>query len=379
MRHAPHLKLPPREPSRFRVPANYAAMYLQRRRRARQTVVPPFNSPTDIDGLKLWLEAGVGTLTAWADAPAAGYSWGDYSGSSGYLAYGYTHTIRVVPFKTEDGQRVYSAARLEHAFTDSGVTTFYVINWSWDAVVGVEGYRVFKSDPSSGYSFDYFVDVFGAESLLDTGPGVFSAGTESTPLLTTTAADGQPVVEWQDQSGQENHAIQNSAANSALLVGNVVNGRPVLRFDDGGDGYLTPLVLGTPCTVFVVHAYNSAVATARRAVQGTNNWLLGPYSFVHDFFQGGDFTGGPAVVTSQFVVQATWQDGSASRNWINGAFVGTPRAAGAGPGTVSLGAVGAYPEALDGDVAEIIIYDVALSEAQLAQVWAYLAAKYGLT
>ena len=97
--------------------------YFLSRRRQRLVEVPPFNSPPDIDGLKLWLDAGVGTLTAWADAPAAGYSWGDYSGSSGYLAYGYTHTIRVVPFKTEDGQRVYSAARLEHAFTDSGVTT----------------------------------------------------------------------------------------------------------------------------------------------------------------------------------------------------------------------------------------------------------------
>ena len=94
---------------------------------------------------------------------------------------------------------------------------------------------------------------------------------------------------------------------------------------------------------------------------------------------GGAFSGGPVPVLGRFVMQAAWQNGSNSRNFVNGAFVGSVLGTGTGPGTVGLGTGGTYAEPLDGDLAEVIAYDSALSEANMAGVWQYLAAKYQLS
>lgn len=196
--------------------------------------------------------------------------------------------------------------------------------------------------------------------------------------LGTGVTSGNPVAQWNDQSGLGHHATQSGPTQQALLQDDVVNGLPVLRFDSD-DGYDVPLVLNLPCTVFAVYALTGLDDLARRAVQGSNNWLIGPYGPPHEFYNGGDFTGGPALTRGIFVAQAAWQDGSVSRNWVNGAFVGSVLGAGSGPGTLALGLSGAFPEPLDGDLAEVIAYDSALSEVNLANVWNYLAAKYALT
>lgn len=346
--------------------------FLRRRRRG----ALPFNSPPDIAGLKLWLDAGVGLLAAWSAAPASGSPWVDYSPSSGYVASSFTHRVRIYPFKTVSGSRVYSANYLELEATDDGSTLFYFINWSWDAVAGAEGYRLLKSDTGSGFNFDVYHDVAG-EAWTDAEAGAWSAGSEVTPHTTAPAVAGETVSVWSDQSGLGHDAVQENVAQRATLQGSIVNGRPVLRFD-GDDGYFTTLSLITPCTVFAVYALSGLGDLARRAVQGSNNWLIGPYGPPHEFFNGTNFTDGPAVTRDIFVAQAAWQDGSTSRNFVNGVFVGSALGAGGGPGTVGLGTGGAAFEPLDGDLAEVIAYDSALSEVNLANVWNYLATKYAL-
>ncbi len=193
----------------------------------------------------------------------------------------------------------------------------------------------------------------------------------------TGAAPADPVAQWNDQSGLGNHASQAEPTMQATLQTNVINGRPVLRFDSD-DGYTTPLLLTTPCTVFAVYAFSGNTSDPRRVVQGSNNWLMGPYGLVHEFFNGVGFTGGPAWVTNQFVVQAVWQNASASRNFVNGGFVGAALGAGIAPGTLALGAAGAFGEPIEGDLAEVIAYDSALSDANMTNVWNYLRGRYDL-
>jgi len=345
------------------------AYYLRRRRRG--------FVPTQVAGLKLWLDAALGTFRLWEVAPASGNHWHDYSPSTGYTANGNTHYVRIYPFRTVAGTRVYSSQYLELQATDDSSTLFYLINWTWDAVPGAEGYRVLKLDPENGFNFDHFYDAV-TESLVDTGPGIFTVGATVLPVDNTAAQPGDAVAEWRDQSGANNHATQATAAQRAILQSNVVNGRPVLRFDASDDGYATPLLLNTPCTVFAVYAFRDSTSAPRRAVQGSNNWLLGPYDLQHNFFNGSSFSDGPATVLGQFVVHASWQDGSQSRNWVNGSFVGSTLGAGIGPGTLGLGTAGGFLEPLDGDVAEVLVYDSALSLADMWAVWSYLAGKYHL-
>jgi hypothetical protein len=70
---------------------------------------------------------------------------------------------------------------------------------------------------------------------------------------------------------------------------------------------------------------------------------------------------------------------SASRKFVNGSFVGSVLGAGSGPGTLALGTAGMFGEPIEGDLAEVIAYDSALSDANMANVWAYLAAKYAIS
>lgn len=345
--------------------------YLRRRRRS-------FHSPPDIAGLKLWLEAPLVGTGIWAASPASGAVWIDYSSSAGYVAGGYTHTIRIYPFKTVNGNRVYSLRYREVQVADDNSSNQYYINWSWDAVANAEGYRVLKADSGNGYNFDFYLDVFGDVSFTDTGAGMFSSGAEVSALDEGPLAADYALAQWNDQSGLNNHATALSPGQAATFQPGIINGRPVLRFDSVA-GHATPLVLNTPCTLFAVYTLNGAGDNARRAVQGSNNWLIGPYGPPHDLFNGANFTGGPALMRGVFVAQAAWQNGSVSRNFVNGAFVGNPIGAGSGPGVVGLGTGGAYAEGLDGDIAEVIVYDSALSDVNLAHVWQYLAAKYQLT
>jgi hypothetical protein len=62
------------------------------------------------------------------------------------------------------------------------------------------------------------------------------------------------VATWADQSGNGRNATQGSANVKPVLESNVVNGRPVLRFD-GGDSMSLPNFMGSfsAATVFIVH------------------------------------------------------------------------------------------------------------------------------
>jgi hypothetical protein len=197
--------------------------------------------------------------------------------------------------------------------------------------------------------------------------------------LTTCAGVGErllPVTQWDDQSGQGNHALQGSSPEQATLQ--VAGSQQVLRFDSD-DGYATPLILTLPCTIIAVYSVASAEELARRAVQGSENWLIGPYGPVYEFYNGGGFTGGSVSSIGQLAAHGSWQDGVTSRNWVNGAFVGSTLAEGTAPLTINIGAEGAFPEGLQGDLAEVLAYDSALSEPNLAAVWGYLAAKHSLS
>src|SRR3954471_1314656 len=153
------------------------AWYLKRRKRKRggSSVVK------SIPGLQLWLDAGVGALKSWDAAPASGSGTFFYGFPSGYTANGSTHTIRIFPYKYVSGVQVFSMGYLDVSVTDDNSFSTYAIEWSWDSVAGADGYRVLKSDPGHGLSFDYSVDIANND-FMDSFSAYFSGGSAVTPV-----------------------------------------------------------------------------------------------------------------------------------------------------------------------------------------------------
>ena len=200
----------------------------------------------------------------------------------------------------------------------------------------------------------------------------------------TGLSNGDPVATWADQSGAGNDATQGTALKQPSYVSSGLNGRPVVRFGDGdattGDGMATGLSLGSPYTVFAVFDYQSTVSTYRRAVQGSGNWLIGPYNnSVRHYASGWVADPGPRVEPNRFYVGQAVNTGAASTFLVDGADFTTSSAPTGSPGVVHLGGSGLYPgEVLNGDMAEVLIYDRALSAAEQTAVMGYLKQKYNL-
>jgi len=86
---------------------------------------------------------------------------------------------------------------------------------------------------------------------------------------------------------------------------------------------------------------------------------------------------GPAVEAERVVVQCARQTGGGSALFVDGTAAGTGGGTDA-PGIVCLSGFGAYAEGFDGDLYEVVAYDRALTDAEVAGVSLGLKTKYGI-
>lgn len=193
----------------------------------------------------------------------------------------------------------------------------------------------------------------------------------------TSAINGDAIASWPDISGNAKHATQASASLQPIFTTGVANGRPVLRFDGTNDAMSTTLsIAANPFTIFVVYSCRTATSTGRRVISGSTNWLMGPYNNAYQSFNGA-FIAGPTVVVNGFVLQDHRQSGSTAEMWTAKTLRGSNSNTNA-PGTIHIGAAGMFSEPINGDVAEIVIYNTALSTTDRQTVENLLSTKYGL-
>jgi len=86
--------------------------------------------------------------------------------------------------------------------------------------------------------------------------------------------DGSNLVsQWNDQSGLGNHVVQATPSNKPLLVTNVINGKPVVRFNRTYLDKTFSSVLSVPVTFFIVFNFTSTGVNENifGAVGTTNN------------------------------------------------------------------------------------------------------------
>jgi len=200
------------------------------------------------------------------------------------------------------------------------------------------------------------------------------------------------VSQWSDQSGNARHASQSTADYRPLLVQDALNGRPVLRFDGTDDCMSVSSLPITSSGITALYVIKQDVAlikhvfsTADRVFQLLTSSVPRLYSQIENV---SSYVGIPATNTSWACVTQVY-DGTLSgvtnilslyQNGVKGVSAhsdGTPSAS----LTITSGEIGAHSgtNTFNGDIAAIIVYNRALSDAERQRVERWLATRYGIT
>jgi hypothetical protein len=211
------------------------------------------------------------------------------------------------------------------------------------------------------------------------------------------SADGG-VARLEDKSGNDRHFTQGTGGNRPTRKTTQRNGLDVLRFDGTNnrmaqaDLPFIDFVSSTASAAFVV-AKAESVATNSDSVF-SNACVLSESQAAHGFvmlrsndtaaafgYDNSYRTSSLSYVPGSWKVFSTTHDGSSLSFFING---GSPSSTSLGSrqfmgGQGLLGSNASESEFFDGDVGEIITYNVALSTADREAVEAYLMSKWGIS
>ncbi|HAN38696.1 MAG TPA: hypothetical protein DCQ29_07310, partial [Chitinophagaceae bacterium] len=198
-----------------------------------------------------------------------------------------------------------------------------------------------------------------------------SGNLDTTTLKTFVGSGNGFITIWYDQSGNGRNLTVTSASNQPSIINAGViyrrSEQPAVYFDgdDGmffsGSDYLTAL----PLSVSVVAGSNSSSTGFRRAVQGTNNWLIGPYGNTHGWYASGwnHQIAAPWSLTRQEVFTVIEPTTASCTSWRNGVSQTSSNNKGV-PLKLQMGIYGAYNEPLNGFISEAIAMNVELTTTE---------------
>lgn len=212
-------------------------------------------------------------------------------------------------------------------------------------------------------------------------------GTYTDADCSLAASNGDPIACWDDQSGSDLNVVAASAAGWPSYVTDTLNSQPVVTFDGVDDQLNSVATLGItgdePRTLIVVANRQSAnVSSVIVHTGGTvSNQAFGLDSGSDHFYFYRwlyDVEIDPRPI-SQHQIYAFQHEPGLSSAYIDGTQVGTiGGAANTVNNTAMIGGRNSDGSYHGGDIAEVIIYDVALNSAQRTLVDNYLSAKYNL-
>jgi hypothetical protein len=198
------------------------------------------------------------------------------------------------------------------------------------------------------------------------------------------------VKQWKDLSGNANNANQTTEGDQPMYIASGLGGKPVVRFN-GGSSKMTLADLSSSfptaaCIFAVIMPNNDNMYSAFGNRNNDERWMGGDWSEVTPgAFRGGraDFSGSYSLMpTTGSHIFAYESDSSAYKFLLNGNLIGTASAdynSGSGQ-TWGIGYNGIGNGAeLNGDIAELILYNRVLTADEADLVGGYLTVKYGLT
>ncbi len=200
------------------------------------------------------------------------------------------------------------------------------------------------------------------------------------------------VSQWNDKSGNANHATQGTGVNQPTTNVRTINGRNVLDFDSSNDflNLTTGLNSSSGQTFFVV--FSNDTVTAARPLIGSNDTVAGPVIRTSTANLFGLvrpnvavlLNGSPAIATTTNYIGAANYSTSGIDLYINGVSYGTSASSttftNGSTWIGGSGAVGPTPfNYHDGVIGEVIVYSGNLSNANKNLVGNYLSSKWGIT
>ena len=209
---------------------------------------------------------------------------------------------------------------------------------------------------------------------------------------TSTTTDNAPISTWTSSSDNTVQATQNTSVNRPVLrTGtNGINGRPVVHFDGINDffntNYTWPANQNEITMILVGRGTNFQSAIRMQS----GDYIVYPWGSAQSFILSSDGGTSGGIASGLVTDGTTVNIGMARyrRNTTNGmqtfrnGTLQTQRNSANNPlpsGNLILGSFQGTAEFTNADIAEAIIYRVALNEAQRIIVENYLSAKYGVT
>jgi hypothetical protein len=208
----------------------------------------------------------------------------------------------------------------------------------------------------------------------------------------TGLADGDPVASWTDSSGNSRHATQSTAGSKPIYKTNILNGKPVVRFD-GADDFLNLVDLSalTEGEIFIVVKINNDPPTNEFKAglwyigSEPNGSVLYPStdSIIYDSFGTTvrKAVGNPTPSLTSFRIYSVYSAPNDWQSFLDGFSLFSTSTSTVGFNSAptlgkSRNPTQAIERFLDGDVAEVIFYNHKLSTSVRSDVQGYLNAKY---
>ena len=190
------------------------------------------------------------------------------------------------------------------------------------------------------------------------------------------------VSQWQDQSGNNYHAEQETQANKPLLVSDDLNGKPVLRFDGANDFMQVDFQqsFAQPNTYFIVGRVAASSGAPHPFVGGNPGQIVSTLDSQTMGYYSGSWRTYTKPSPFDYHAFTAIFDGNNSQFYENGLLkLTTNPGANAQSQIMFIGRyIASSTEYLNGDIAEIIFYNSLLSDPQRQSVENYLINKYGL-
>ena len=189
--------------------------------------------------------------------------------------------------------------------------------------------------------------------------------------------DGDSVSSWTDSSGNGNNVVQATGSRQPIYKTNIIKDKPALRLVAASSQTMT-VSTNFPAPTTVLYVAHMTGGANYRILSGlNNNWLLGFHggNKTQAYFEGWVNNPSAAADTNWYIYSTTITGSNSNfyenRNLIIGNANGVT-----GPNGLSLSGIGGSSEFSNCEIAEVLVYNSALSDSDRGAIEVYLASRY---